>query len=149
MSKNEKMQNRLEAKKDVDSGNIKRSDNIHRRIIFILVGFFIVVLIFSAIIFIVGMKIDFFNRWVGGQYFGEIIEINGNSFVIKGREGIEKIVLINEDTVIKKGRETIEDALRVGNQVIIIGSLNEKGQIEARLIRIFNPDDMQNSRRAF
>ena len=39
----------------------------------------------------------------------------------------------------KKGRETVKkEDLKVGDWVVIIGSPNEKGQIEARLIRLFN-----------
>jgi len=39
----------------------------------------------------------------------------------------------------KKGRETVKkEDLKVGDWVVIIGSPNEEGQIEARLIRLFD-----------
>lgn len=82
--------------------------------------------------------------------FGEVIsilsssataedeELKNNGFIVKGQGDIEKIVITNKDTVIKKGMETIEDSLKVGDRVVIIGSPNEEGQIEAKLIRIFD-----------
>jgi len=82
----------------------------------------------------------------GHGAFGEIIELNPstgsgqNSFVIKGRGDMEKIVIIGQDTVIKKGKETVEDGLKVGDRAVIIGSPNEEGQIEAKLIRLFGEE---------
>ena len=96
-----------------------------------------------------GPKGGFFGDWQGsppvpGDFieshgtFGEIITINDSDFVINGRDGVEKIIIIKEDTAIKKGRITIKkDELKVGDQVVIIGSPNEQGQIEAKLIRTF------------
>lgn len=76
--------------------------------------------------------------------FGEIIKVNDSDFVIKGRDNIEKLILIKEDTVIEKGRITIKkEELKVGDQIVIIGSPNEQGQIEAKLIRIFDGEDIK------
>ncbi len=130
-----------------------------------LAGLAAVVLIFGAGVFVGGMKARFSYRWAesyhknfagprggflddwrkfpagdfisGHGAFGEIIEIKDNGFVIKGRENIEKVVIINQETTIAKGRETIKDGLKVGDRVVIIGSPNDEGQIEARLIRLF------------
>jgi len=80
----------------------------------------------------------------GHGAFGEIIEVKDDSFVIKGRGDIEKVILITKDTVIKKGMETIKDNLKVGDFVVVIGSPNKEGQIEAKLIRVFekNPKNL-------
>ena len=78
---------------------------------------------------------DFIN---GHGAFGEIIELNDSGFVIKGREDVEKIIIISEETTITKGRETIKDGLKVGDRVVIIGAPNNEGQIEAKLIRVFD-----------
>jgi hypothetical protein len=76
--------------------------------------------------------------------FGEIIQINDSDFVIKGQGDLEKIIVINEDTILEKGRMAIKkDDLKVGDQVVIIGSPNEQGQIEAKLIRIFNGEEKE------
>ena len=89
--------------------------------------------------------------------FGEIIELKSStdstslpqassgqeSFVIKGRGDVEKIIVTTVDTVIKNGRETVNDGLKVGDRVVIIGSPNSEGQIEAKLIRIFSEDGIK------
>lgn len=69
---------------------------------------------------------------------GEIIKINGSELVIKGRDNVEKTIIINDKTVINKGRKTVKkDELKVGDFITVIGSPNDKGQIEAKLIRVF------------
>lgn len=95
-----------------------------------------------------GPRVGFFSNWRSfprGGYieahgsFGEIIKIKENEFVIKGKENIEKVILITEKTIIKKAREVIKkEDLRVGNWVVIIGSPNEDGKIEAKMIRVFD-----------
>lgn len=80
----------------------------------------------------------------GHGAFGEIIEFRDSSFVIKGGGDVEKLILITKDTVINKGRETIKGGLKVGDRVVIIGSPNNEGQIEARLIRIFDGEDVKS-----
>lgn len=73
--------------------------------------------------------------------FGEIIELTkvglDNALVIKGQDDVEKIIITTKDTVVRKGNETMKDYLKVGDHVVIIGSPNEQGQIEAKLIRVF------------
>jgi len=76
----------------------------------------------------------------GHGVFGEIIEMKDNGFVIKDRENAEKIIVTGEKTMIVKGREKIKEGLRVGDRVVVIGSPNEEGQIEAKLIRVFRDD---------
>lgn len=102
-----------------------------------------------------GPREGFFGNWQGipplpGEFieghgaFGEIIKINDSDFVIKGQGDLEKIIILKEDTILEKGRTTIKkDNLKVGDQVVIIGSPNEQGQIEAKLIRIFNGQDIK------
>jgi len=152
--------------------------DILKRIVVIVSGFAIVALIFGAGIVVGEMKAKFSYRWAenyhknfggprggflgdwrripllpndfieGHGTFGEIIELNDNSFVIKGRGNVEKIVITTEDTIIKKGMKTIKDGLKVGEYVVVIGSPNKKGQIEAKLIRIFNGRDVKKLRRS-
>jgi len=103
-----------------------------------------------------GPRTGFFGDWrelplspgdfiEGHGAFGEIIELNDTGFVIKGRGDVEKIIIISEKTTVKKGRETVERTdLKVGDRVVVIGFPNEEGQIEARLIRLFNGEDVKN-----
>jgi len=70
--------------------------------------------------------------------FGSIIEIDGDTLVVKGKNDVEKTILISDKTIITSRRETIKSSdLKVDDQVVIIGSPNEQGQIEAKLIRVF------------
>lgn len=77
----------------------------------------------------------------GHGVFGEIIELNDSGFVVRGRNDIEKIVVTTNDTIVKKGRQTTENDFKVSDRVTIIGSPNEEGQIEAKLIRTFNEEE--------
>ncbi len=133
-----------------------------------LAGFAVFILIFGAGMMVGGMKARYSYRWAenyhknfagpeggfledwrgapplpgdfieGHGAFGEIIELQENGFVIKGRGDMEKIVIITQDTIIKTGMKTVENNLKTGDAVVIIGSPNEAGQIEAKLIRVFN-----------
>ncbi len=140
--------------------------------LFILVA---IVLIFGAGVFVGTMKAKFSYRWAesyhknfsgpksgflgdwrqampmpgdfiqGHGAFGEIIEMKDNGFVIKGQGDAEKVVIVNENTIIQNGRETVKDGLKVGDNVVVIGSPNDQGQIEARLIRIMLQPSPTNS----
>lgn len=71
--------------------------------------------------------------------FGEIIKINASDFVVKGQGDVEKVVLVAEKTIIEEGRKVVKiNELKIGDNVVIIGSPNEQGQIEAKLIRLFD-----------
>jgi len=138
-----------------------------------LLAFVMVVLVFSAGMWVGGAKAKYSYGWAenyhknfggprGGFFgdwrsfphgdfieghgaFGEIIELNDLGFVIKGRNDVEKIIITNKDTVMRKGRETVENGLKVGDSVTIIGSPNEEGQIEAKFIRVFNREEARGS----
>lgn len=140
--------------------------DILKRVIVGLAGFVVLVLIFGVGMKIGELKARFSYRWAesyhknfggprGGFFgdwrgfprgdfieshgtFGEIIKINDSDLVIKGQGDMEKIILISEKTTVEKGRDTIKkEELKVGDRVVVIGSPNEQGQIEAKLIRIF------------
>ncbi len=69
--------------------------------------------------------------------FGEVIQVNNKEFVVKGNDNVEKVIVVKENTVITKGRDTQTGGVRVGDRVVVIGSPNNEGKIEARFIRIF------------
>jgi len=71
--------------------------------------------------------------------FGSIIKIDGNTIIVKGKDDVEKTVIVSEKTIITTHRESLKVGdLKVDDQVVVIGSPNEEGQIEARLIRVFS-----------
>lgn len=58
--------------------------------------------------------------------------------IVKGRDDVEKTVLVSNKTKISNRRETVKTSeLKVDDQIVIIGSPDEQGQIEAKLIRLF------------
>lgn len=95
-----------------------------------------------------GPRDGFFSDWKGsprGEFinahgvFGSIIKIDGNTIITKGRDDVEKTILVSDKTIIQKGRETVKlSDLKADESVVIIGSPNEEGQIEAKLIRVFD-----------
>ncbi len=127
--------------------------------IFGLVAFIILLLIFKAGLIVGIKKADFSCRWsdnyqhnFGGPgfgdrdfieangTFGQIIKLEANNLVVKGRNDVEKIIIIDENTVIKNLRQTLKPAdLKIDDNLVIIGEPNELGQIKAKLIRLMPP----------
>ncbi|MDD3487419.1 MAG: DUF5666 domain-containing protein [Candidatus Moranbacteria bacterium] len=121
---------------------IKSKKNILKKLILVLVSAVAVMLVLNAVLFFIGLKIGHFERWTGEQYFGEIVEMDGNSFVLDGRGNKEKrTVLIGNKTEVKKGMKDSRKDLGVGDQVMVLGPLDKSGQVEASFIRIFDPND--------
>ncbi|MFA6919417.1 MAG: hypothetical protein WC244_04930 [Patescibacteria group bacterium] len=72
--------------------------------------------------------------------FGQIIQIDGSTLVVKDINNIEKIILVNDKTAINRFRDNIKIGdLKVDEKIVAIGDPNTSGQIEAKLIRIL-PD---------
>jgi hypothetical protein len=77
--------------------------------------------------------------------FGSIIKIDSSTdvgraatIIVESGDNVEKNVLISDKTIITNRREAIKASdLKVDDRVVIIGSPNEQGQIEARFIRVF------------
>lgn len=68
---------------------------------------------------------------------GKIIKIELPVIIVQDRDNTEKSVLINDDTKIINVRNdyNVSD-LKLDENVVVIGSPNSQGQIEAKLIRI-------------
>jgi hypothetical protein len=68
---------------------------------------------------------------------GKIIKIDLPTIFVTDQRNIEKAVVVKDDTVIRRFRETLQPAdLKVDDFVVVIGSPNEKGQVEAKFIRL-------------
>lgn len=90
-----------------------------------------------------GPKQGFFGDMAGRQFmdanglFGQIIKINGQALTVKGANDTEGNILITEKTTIITQKQKIELAdLKIGDNVVVIGEPDGKGQIEANLIRV-------------
>ncbi len=77
---------------------------------------------------------------------GKIIKVEYPNIVVLDKDQTEKIVNINDQTNIIERKEKVgKEILNVGKYVIVIGSPNGAGQIEAKLIRIIpSPEEMPN-----
>jgi hypothetical protein len=168
----EKKQDESMGEKKTEEVNKKSHRDLLKWIIVGIVIFVYSICVFGAGLFVGGMKANFSYRWAenyhrnfggpgngfmfdarmsppnnefiqGHGIFGEIIQIGDSDFVIKGQDNAEKVVILSKDTAITIGRRTITKTdLKVGEQVVVIGSPNEKGQIEAMLIRVFDGSTM-------
>ena len=68
---------------------------------------------------------------------GKIIKITLPTIIVQDRGNTEKVVLIKDDTKIQEMASIIQPSdLAIDDFVVIIGSPNAQGQIEAKLIRI-------------
>ena len=124
-------------------------------------GIIIILLIFQAGVFVGFKKAEFSNRWagkfretfgsrnfghmkmMGGDYLtshgavGKIIKIELPKIFIIGADNVEKSVVIDDDTLIRVMRENIfSTSLKTGDDIIIIGSPNNSGEILAKLVRV-------------
>jgi len=77
---------------------------------------------------------------------GKIVKITSSSIVVADQGGIEKIVAIGKDTIIKQFRDNVDlKNLKVGDFVVVLGTPNDKSEIEAKLVRLMPspPSDSQ------
>ncbi len=82
-----------------------------------------------------GMMSDNFPNAHGA--FGKIIKVQLPTIIVADRDNTEKVVLITDDTVVRKVRANGSSTDLVPDTVVVvIGTPNAQGQIEAKLIRI-------------
>jgi len=81
---------------------------------------------------------DFGNLPNAHGAIGRIIKIElPTIIVLDEKENTEKVVLISDKTEIRKVRDSaIKEDLKIDDHIVVIGSPNSSGQIEAMLIRL-------------
>ncbi|MFA6554654.1 MAG: hypothetical protein WCS89_04090 [Candidatus Paceibacterota bacterium] len=68
---------------------------------------------------------------------GEIVSMNLPLVMIKGPNRAEEVIIVGTSTTIRNFRQTVSASdLSIGSQVVVIGEPNDKGQIQAELVRI-------------
>jgi len=68
---------------------------------------------------------------------GKIIKIELPTIIVQDKDNTEKVVLIKNDTQIQEMRAPItSNDLKIDNFVVVIGTPNTQGQIEAKFIRV-------------
>lgn len=71
---------------------------------------------------------------------GKVIKISLPALIVEGPDNIEKQIILTDDTLIRRFKEAVLPAdLKVGDYVVVIGSPNKNGQVEAGLIRLLPP----------
>lgn len=84
-----------------------------------------------------GLKIFGEDYPSGHGAVGKIVKIELPQIIVAGKDNVEKSVNISTTTVILKGRDKINGSdLTTNDQIIIIGTPNQVGEIEAKLIRV-------------
>jgi hypothetical protein len=68
---------------------------------------------------------------------GKIIKIELPTIIVQDKDNTEKVVLITNDTRIEKAMTGIDSIeLSINDFVVVIGSPNNQGQVEAKFIRV-------------
>ena len=76
---------------------------------------------------------------------GKIIKIELPNIIVQDKDNTEKAVLIGSDTKVQQGRVDMKAIdLKIDNFVVVIGSPNEKGVIEAKFIRLIPVPELLN-----
>jgi hypothetical protein len=132
-----------------------------RRIIFVIGVIVVAILVFQAGVFVgyrkaafsfhfdenyyhefdsqsVGMGGFSQNDFLGANgAVGKIIKITPPTFVVAGRDNLERVILVSDDTLIRRFRNAVSpNDLQVDDYVVVIGSPNNQGQIDAKLVRL-------------
>lgn len=88
---------------------------------------------------------------LGGDYLtshgavGKIIKIELPKFIVVGNDNVEKIINTTDDTTILQFRNKIKTTdLKLDDYIVVIGSPNNKGEVEAKLIRVIPNSMMLN-----
>lgn len=69
---------------------------------------------------------------------GAIISITDNNIIVKDRDGKENAAAVTEKTLIKSRRDDLKlSDLKTDDQIIVMGSPDENGVVNAVLIRVF------------
>lgn len=73
--------------------------------------------------------------------FGQVVAVDLPTLTVKGPREAEKIIIIGPDTAIRRFRNSASTTdISVGQSVVVIGTPDDEGRIEATLIRIMPPE---------
>ncbi len=71
---------------------------------------------------------------------GKVVKIDGSTIVMQGQDNVEKTVVTSTSTLIRMNEKTLKASdLLPDERIVVLGSPNSQGQIEAKFIRAFNP----------
>lgn len=142
-----------------------RESKILMGVLYGIGGFLIVIIIFAAGVNVGFRKASFVENWsehynenfgmgrndmFGGKEMpmmgfspnahgaiGKIIKIELPNVIVEDKYNTEKVILLKDDTQIEKASDQIKTSdLKLDDFVVIIGTPDEQGVIEAKLIRV-------------
>lgn len=71
---------------------------------------------------------------------GTILSMSNSNLYIKDEDGNENTIVVSPTTSIRQNFQSLQvNDLKVNEEIVVIGSANDKGQIDAKLIRVLNP----------
>lgn len=73
---------------------------------------------------------------IGRPVNGEISSVENNTMTIKTDDGSSKIIIYSDSTKVNKTSEGLKDDLKVGEQIMVIGSEGSDGTITAQSISL-------------
>jgi hypothetical protein len=79
---------------------------------------------------------------------GEVMSVALPTFVIAGPDNLERTIVVTDETVIRQFRDELnKENIETGKFVVVLGLPNDKGEIEAKLIRFLppSPDFINNA----
>jgi preprotein translocase subunit YajC len=72
---------------------------------------------------------------------GRIVAINESTILVADEDNTEKVVVVRDETIIRSLRDDVDStALRPGDFIVVIGTPNSRGYIQANLIRVLPRD---------
>lgn len=150
----------------------KPNKDILKWIIVIVAGLVLVSVVFVAGIWVGENKAEFSYRWAenyhrnfagpqggflgnfpqdgytkGHGIFGSIIKIDANNLIIKDQDDTEQTIILSAKTTILNNKGNIKPSgLKLDDVVVVIGSPNNQGQIDAKLIRVLPPAPVSSNK---
>lgn len=151
---------------------MEEPNSSHARMKWLIVGVgiaFAVVAVFSFGVFIGEQKARFSFRWsqeyrsmfgrppigpggppeglFGGHgTVGVVIDRKADQLLLKSPDNVEKVILIGKSTHLVRQRQEIKPKdIRNGDRAVVIGSPDNKGRIEAKLVRILDAATREDS----
>ncbi|HEV7424393.1 MAG TPA: hypothetical protein VGO21_04360 [Candidatus Paceibacterota bacterium] len=86
---------------------------------------------------------DYFPNAHGAT--GKIIKMEAQNIILQDKDSTEKSILLNSDTKIQKGRMDIAISdLKIDDFIVVIGTPDDKGMIEAKFIRVIPSPEFLN-----
>lgn len=69
--------------------------------------------------------------------FGKVMTLDAATVVIKGQDNMEKTVIVSPQTTIRNNTKILKlSDIKINDTVVVIGSPDSHGQIEAKFIRV-------------